>query len=97
MAQQYDNELRGIISKNDRKEKDTHPDIKGNCQVDGREYWISGWRKERKDGNGFFYSLSFEPKDEQPRKAAPKARTPGEDDGDLPFADPYKGRKSYVV
>lgn len=62
---QYDNNMRGIVSKNDRKERDSHPDIKGQCEIDGRQFWISGWRKERKDGTGSFYSLSFEPKDNQ--------------------------------
>jgi hypothetical protein len=86
----YDNELTGIIGKNDRKEKDSHPDIKGNCEIGGTQYWISGWKKERKDGSGSFYSLRFEPKDAQ--KPAPKkpaaSRVPGSDDdleSDIPF------------
>ena len=82
MSQQYDNEMRGIISKNDRKEKDSHPDIKGKCQINGVEYWMSGWRKERADGSGFFYSVSFEAKDEKP-KAAPKRQQ--SDTDDIPF------------
>ena len=61
--QKKDND--GIISKNDRKEKDTHPDIKGSATINGREFWISGWKKDRKDGSGSFYSLSFTAKDEQ--------------------------------
>ena len=61
----YDNTNRGIISKNDRKEKDTHPDIKGEINVDGTDYWLSGWRKERNDGSGSFYSLSIKRKDAQ--------------------------------
>jgi hypothetical protein len=58
----YDNNLRGIISKNDKKTEDKHPDIKGQCEIDGTEYWISGWLKERKDGSGKFYSLVFQAK-----------------------------------
>lgn len=65
MAKKYDNNLRGIISVNDRKEKDTHPDYKGTCEINKQEYWISGWIKERKDGSGKFLSLSFEAKDQQ--------------------------------
>ena len=85
MAQQFDNDFTGIISKNDRKEKDSHPDIKGQCTVDGVEYWVSGWQKTRKDGSGRFYSLVFKAKDQQPSRATVSC-TPGEDDDqDIPF------------
>lgn len=79
----YDNNLTGIISRNDKKETDQHPDIRGNCEIDGVQYWISGWRRERKDGGGSFYSLKFKPKD-APAKPAP-SREPGSDDDDIPF------------
>lgn len=72
----YDNNMRGIISKNERKEKDSHPDIKGSCEINGTEYWISGWIKVRNDGEGRFYSLSFEPKQKQPPKPAPTRQAP---------------------
>jgi hypothetical protein len=85
MTQQYDNELRGIIGKNDRKEKDSHPDIKGQCEILGVQYWISGWRKEKKDGSGSFYSLSFEPKETAPAKAAPKKQAARDDSDEIPF------------
>lgn len=97
MSQQYDNELRGLIGKNDRKEQDSHPDIKGDCQINGQAYWISGWRKERKDGTGSFYSLSFKAKDAQPQPAAkPAPKRAADVDEDIPFANPYRGRRSYV-
>lgn len=86
MAEQYDNELKGIISKNDRKEKDSHPDIKGQCQIGGVEYWVSGWQKERKDGSGKFYSLTFKAKDEASApKPAAKQEFAADIDDDLPF------------
>jgi hypothetical protein len=34
----YDNEKRGALFKNDRKEKDNHPDYKGSITIDGRKY-----------------------------------------------------------
>lgn len=42
---QYDDTNTGIIGKNDYKEKDSHPDIRGRVNVDGLWYWVSGWEK----------------------------------------------------
>lgn len=38
------------LFKNDRKTTDTHPDYTGTILIEGKEYWISGWRKEGKKG-----------------------------------------------
>jgi hypothetical protein len=54
----------GVLFKNDRKEKDTHPDYTGNGMIDGREYWISAWLKEGQKGK--FFSFAFKPKDDKP-------------------------------
>jgi uncharacterized protein (DUF736 family) len=59
----YDNELSGVLFKNDRKESPKHPDYQGNIQVKGVEYWLSAWIKEKKSGGGKFMSLSLKPKD----------------------------------
>ena len=90
----YDNTNTGLLSRNDRKEKDTHPDYKGQINVDGVEYWLSGWVKERKDGTGKFFSLSVSPKNAPPaapaskpapaRQAAPSSGFDDMDD-DIPF------------
>ena len=63
----YDNTNRGVLFKNDRKEKDTHPNMKGSINVEGVEYWVSAWTKEGQ--NGKFISLSLTPK-EQTQTAA---------------------------
>lgn len=80
----YDNS--GAIFRNDRKEKDTHPDHTGKATVAGVDYWISAWIKE-KDGVRYF-SLAFKPKEET-RAAAPSnlhARKPAREmDDDIPF------------
>ena len=47
---EYDNNMRGVLFRNDRKEKETHPDYKGSCEVDGVEMWISAWIKDGKNG-----------------------------------------------
>lgn len=63
----YDNTNRGTLGKNKRREKDSHPEYTGKLNVDGKEYWLSGWVKES-DGEKFF-SLSVKAKDEQPKPA----------------------------
>ena len=62
----YDNTNSGIIGKNDRKAQDSHPDITGSINVEGLEYFLDGWKKDRKDGTGSFYSLKVKRKDKQP-------------------------------
>ena len=83
----------GILSKNDRKEKDSHPEYTGTARIEGVDYWISAWVKTKKDGSGKFFSFSFRQKDQAIPRANrsphnPGGRQPGEDDdfGDLiPF------------
>lgn len=79
--QTYDNELRGSLFRNDRKEKETHPDYTGSCQIDGVEYYMNAWIRESKAGKKYF-SFSFKPKD---APAANSVVITDDDDGDLPF------------
>ena len=74
----YDNS--GIIGKNKRKELDKHPDIQGQATVNGVEYWMSGWKKE-KDGSSF-YSLAFKPKE---AKSQSGGNTQIDMDDEIPF------------
>ena len=68
----------GSMSRNTRKEKETHPDFKGKALIAGVEYWISGWKKESEDGP--WMSLAFEQKKKE--EAPPPARKPvAADDG----------------
>ena len=76
----YDNNMRGVLFKNDRKEKETHPDYKGSCEINGEEMWMSAWLKNGK--NGTFMSFSFTPKEQPKKQSAP---VPTEDFEDIPF------------
>ena len=57
MTKVYDDTNTGIIGANDYKQKDTHPDQRGRCNVNGLWYWVSGW--DKKAGNRSFTSLAF--------------------------------------
>jgi hypothetical protein len=68
---EYDNNNRGSLFKNDRKDDAKFPDYKGSINVDGTDYWLSAWIKISKDGNKFM-SLSVKNKNAdaslQPKK-----------------------------
>lgn len=78
----------GSIFRNEKKEKENHPDYKGSCMVGGVEMWMSSWLKVGANGTKFM-SFSFQPKEQQAqqpaaRQAAKQAPAPAFDD-DMPF------------
>jgi len=42
----YDNNNEIAIWPNDRKNKPTDPDFKGNATIDGKEFWVSAWKRD---------------------------------------------------
>jgi hypothetical protein len=56
----FDNTNRGVLFRNDRKEKTSQPDHTGKIDIEGTEYRLSAWVKESKGGKRFF-SLSVSP------------------------------------
>ena len=79
----YDSSNRGALWKNDKREKDTHPQLKGQAEVDGVEYWVSGWTSNE-GGKKPVVSLSFKRKDAQtaPRPEPPQTK---DFDDDIPW------------
>ena len=89
MAQQYDNEGRIAVFKNDKGGNEKRPDYRGKATIKGVDYKLSLWIKEQKDGSGKKYmSGKIEP-DEQ-NQSAPSAPAgagtkPHEESPDVPF------------
>jgi hypothetical protein len=72
----------GVLFKNDRREKDTHPHATGSCTINGVDFWVSAWTKD--SAKGKFQSLAFKPK-EPPAAPKPQTTSFDEDLDDLPF------------
>jgi len=73
----------GSIFRNEKKEKDTHPDGTGSAVIDGVEYWVSSWNAVGKSGIQY-RNLAFKRKDfayQEPQQApAPKTFKPASQD-----------------
>lgn len=81
----YDNTNRGTLGKNKRKEKDTHPEYTGTLNVEGKDYWLSGWVKDGPE-NSKFFSLSVKPKEAKQGSSTPiDAPSQPFPDDDIPF------------
>jgi len=53
---------RGSLFKNDEKCKEEDRDYAGSINIEGREFWLSGWLSETKKGSKYL-SLAVKPKD----------------------------------
>src|SRR5262249_22965933 len=76
----YDNTSRGALFRNDDKDRndDRDRDYSGTLDVEGTEYWNSGWVRTSKSGRKFL-SLSVKPKVEKPPNKKPRADDFGDD------------------
>ena len=72
----------GSLFKNGKKEKDSHPDERGDALIGGVVYEVSAWVKKTKNGHEF-RSLSIKPKRVNPSNAAPEPKAKMDDD--IPF------------
>jgi uncharacterized protein (DUF736 family) len=85
----YDNEKRGVLFKNQKKEEGSNkPDYTGSATIEGVEYFMDAWMKTSESGRKFM-SFSFNPKTKQPaQQAAPRKPLPKDlmdADNDPPF------------
>lgn len=86
---EYDNTNTGVLFKNDRKAQPTHADWNGNVNINGEEFYLNAWVKEKKSDGSKFFSLSVKPKEgAAPSKPKPMpARRPAmaDLDDEIPF------------
>jgi hypothetical protein len=69
-----------------RKQKDSHPDVRGDFVLDGKEYEIAGWQKSTRNGDPW-WSLKIQPKRQKDVDGYPKnsQQHPSSDKSDIPF------------
>lgn len=71
--------------KNNKKEKDTHPDFTGEIKINGEIFWISAWQKQDKNGSPYF-SGAIKKKDFSSAKPKPAQNTMRDDmEDEIPF------------
>ncbi len=80
----------GSLFQNKDKNSENHPDYSGSIRIDGKDYWLSGWKKVSNDKP--WLSLAIKPKDGTVSRPGPQgaARTVSErtfplDDDSIPF------------
>ena len=82
MSEQKDNS--GALFRNDRKNKDTDPDYKGQAVVGGQEFWLAAWINTAQKSGQKYMAIKLNPKDEQDQRTE---HDQGKqfDPGDVPF------------
>jgi hypothetical protein len=93
MNEPYDNTNRGVLFRNDKGDNESRPDYRGKLNIEGTEYWISGWVKTPKSGGQKFLSLTVKPVEQAPPRPAPGPPYPSQakpepvtdDVDDIPF------------
>jgi hypothetical protein len=79
----------GSLFKSDNKQTETDRDYSGSALIGGKEYWLSGYVNETKDGRKYL-GLRFKPKEAKPQpttsKMQPRSMKDELDEGDeIPF------------
>ena len=95
---EYDNTNKGTLFNNSYKTKPNQPDVRGDLNIDGKEYKLFGWIRTAKKSGDQFFSIGVEPKDvekevfqsnyafgEVVKSAEPTDLPPTEDWEDVPF------------
>ena len=72
----FDNDNRGAVWGNKKKITDKHPDLTGSMMVDGKDYWLSCWKRGAgANPNAPALSLSLTIKDNQQHQQPPQQST----------------------
>ena len=81
---EYDNNMSGVLFKNDQKGNEKAPWYKGFAEIDGVKLEVAAWVKESKKDGSKFLSLKFTNKEEE--NGSNRRETPQDDmDNSVPF------------
>jgi hypothetical protein len=82
---EYDNNMSGVLFKNDKATNERAPGYTGKVNINGKDYRLAAWVKEGKKGKFFSLKVSeFENKEQQKPKPAPQTGFDDLDE-DIPF------------
>jgi len=83
----YETTNKGALFVNDQKETEKHPDYNGSINIDGKDYWLSGWKNKAKETGKTYLALTVRAKQETPRQSSEPTRKAKADDfdQDCPF------------
>ena len=82
MSDRPEDQGNGALFKNDKKEKPSHPDYKGDATIKGRKFWVSAWIRTSEKSGQKYMSLAFREAEQQ---AAAKPKPVAVADADIPF------------
>ena len=63
MSKPYDDNMKGVLFVNNRKDSPQAPDYRGHCEINRAKYRISGWKKQAKNGENYI-SFAFRTMDD---------------------------------
>lgn len=75
-------DMSGSVFKNNRRDRDTSPELTGSGMIFGKEVWINAWVKTDKNGNKW---ISFSFKEKQPKAEADTRPLSVITDDEIPF------------
>lgn len=84
---EFDNEMRGVLFKNDKQGNENRPDFRGTITVHGVEYQIASWVKQSKNPEvGKFHSIKVTAPDGSGRSVRRQPQeSMSDDDDDIGF------------
>ncbi len=58
-----DNEMKGVLFKNDKGDNEKRPDIKGELTIEGVTYQLAAWKNTSANGNVYYRLTAEKPKE----------------------------------
>ena len=82
----YDNTDKGVLFRVKDKQSDRHPDYNGSINIQGTEYWLSGWLNTSKKGEKYLsLALGGIKEQNQPDSTTTSDAGNFDDKDDIPF------------